>query len=56
MVQSEDVSNVSNKVMMLPEFPHIYRKPVILESHPTFLPSYMYQLCPKVLLISIAYF
>ncbi|XKL61914.1 hypothetical protein PGB90_001747 [Kerria lacca] len=58
--QSQDVKNemevgesskphdATNKVQLLPEFPHIYRKPVIFDCHPTYLPSFMYHNCPKI--------
>lgn len=50
-LQPDEVPNTACKVVMLPEFPHIYREPVVFEGHPTFLPSYMYQVCPKVILV-----
>ncbi|XP_065225307.1 chromatin-remodeling ATPase INO80 isoform X2 [Planococcus citri] len=41
-------TEVSGKITMLPEFPHIIRKPVIFNCHPTYLPAFTYQPCPKV--------
>ena len=42
-----------SKIQMLPEFPHKYESPIVLENRPMFLPSFLYQYCPKVIYLEV---
>lgn len=44
----EESKQEENKLNVLPEFKHVPHPPRILECHPTYLPSFLYNTSPKV--------